>query len=302
MVHRLIFDQRSAIENGHTDLKSVQHLVSVQKLRIERQYLQYLDEAIPIQRCAKRVGQLLTAGFDAILLHGDSQFDVNTDLQTDIRETYVQLLSHLPTEPAVAKIPMAYPYLRSYRLLQSCLMVCESAVALDTDPDLTPWAWYARVHHQYENSIFLLMEVYRDPFSPPGERINRVLDHIFGANPSLSPRDRSRKLLQLLAEELNKMTPSCRVRNPQLTVSENGSSSPSDRSGMVRTPEDSGPWSHWQQPEVMYRHGYPHDLPPVSSDDGWWTMPPPQHGIPCGSTAPPHDGYMSPQQHDYYGY
>ena len=94
MVQRLIYEQRSAVDNGHTDLKSAEHLVSVQKSRIERQYLQYLNEAIPIQRCAKRVGQLLTAGFDAILLYGDSQFDVDSDLQTEIRETYVQLPSH----------------------------------------------------------------------------------------------------------------------------------------------------------------------------------------------------------------
>ncbi len=87
MVHRLIVGQRLAIDLGQIDLKNVQHLVNVQKARIERQYLQHLDETIPIQRCAKLVGRLFTARFDAILLHRHSQFDVNTEVQTDIRET-----------------------------------------------------------------------------------------------------------------------------------------------------------------------------------------------------------------------
>lgn len=92
-VHRLVCEQRSAIAKGQTDLKTAQHRVSAAILRFERQYLQHLDEAIPIQRCAKLGGQLCTARFDAILLHKHSQFDLNTDLQPDIREKYVHLLS-----------------------------------------------------------------------------------------------------------------------------------------------------------------------------------------------------------------
>ena len=86
MVHRFILEQRSAIDLGHTDLDFVQHRVSRHKKRIESEYLQYLDETILIQRCAKLVGQLLTAKFDAILLHRHSPFDMNTELQADVRE------------------------------------------------------------------------------------------------------------------------------------------------------------------------------------------------------------------------
>ena len=88
MIDRLISRQRSALERGQTDLKTIQHMVSVQKMRIERQYLQYLDECIPIQRCAKLVVRLFTARFDAILLHSYSQINVN-ELQANIREPYV---------------------------------------------------------------------------------------------------------------------------------------------------------------------------------------------------------------------
>ena len=87
MVHRLILGQRQALDLGQTDLKTVQHLVNGEKTRIEHQYLQYLDDAIPIQRCAKLVGRLFTARFDGILLRRHSQFDVNTDLHGSERET-----------------------------------------------------------------------------------------------------------------------------------------------------------------------------------------------------------------------
>ena len=39
---------------------------------------------------------------------------------------------------------------RSDRLNQSCLAICECAAVFDTDPEPSPWAWYARAHHQYE--------------------------------------------------------------------------------------------------------------------------------------------------------
>lgn len=103
MVHRYIIGQNSSIEHGQTDLKTVRHLVSVQRMRIERQYLQYLDDSIPIQRCAKFVLQLLTARFDAILLQASSRFDVKMESQTDIQETYVHLLS---IDPATAYFPI----------------------------------------------------------------------------------------------------------------------------------------------------------------------------------------------------
>ena len=169
---------------------------------------------------------------------------------------------------------------------------------LDTDPELEPWAWYARAHHQYERSIFLLMEVHRDPLSPYANRINRVLDHVFGVYPNVSSRERSRYLLQLLAEEFNKMMQLRKVKVPQLALSDNGSNSPSDHTGMATTPEDGQTWHHWQ-PEPTYGHGYRRDLPPVS-DSMWWPLPV-QPGVLCDSTVPHHVEYANPT-HDEYCY
>ena len=86
LVNRLIFAHRLPLELGQIDLETVRHMVNIQKMRIERLYLQYLDDTVPIQRCAKLVGRLLTAKFDIILLNRHSPFNVNNDLQGDLRE------------------------------------------------------------------------------------------------------------------------------------------------------------------------------------------------------------------------
>ena len=142
------------------------------------------------------------------------------------------------------------------------------------------------------------MEIYRNPLNPYADRINLVLDHVFGNGPNMGSRERSRNLLQLLVDEFDKLMQLRKVKVPQLAVSENGSSSPNDHAGMVSTPEDGQQWNQWQ-PEVMYGHRYGRDLPPVS-DSMWWPMPVP-HGMLCGSTVPQHDEYVN-AQHEDYGY
>ena len=142
------------------------------------------------------------------------------------------------------------------------------------------------------------MEVHRDPSSPYANRINRVLDHVFGAAPNLGSRERSRHLLQLLFEEVNKMMQLRKVKIPQLAVSENGSCSPNDHSSMAITPEDGQPWSQWQ-PEPLYgAHGYRRDLPPVTTDSTWWPIPM-QPGVLCEPTISHHDDYAHPTHEDY---
>ena len=139
------------------------------------------------------------------------------------------------------------------------------------------------------------MELHRDPLTPYAERIGRVLDHIFGAAPPhTDSRERSRSLLQLLVDEFDKLIQLRKVRIPQLAISDNGSTSSTDHSGMVSTPEDGQQWSQWPQPEPIYAPTFNRrDLPPVS-DGVWWPIPA-QQGILCGSTdayvGTPHDDY-----------
>ena len=88
MVIRLIHAQQRAIERGQTDLMTARALIEEQEIRIERKYLRYFDENIPIQRCAKLVGRFFAARFDKMLLAQYWQPDVKNEFHTDIREVY----------------------------------------------------------------------------------------------------------------------------------------------------------------------------------------------------------------------
>ena len=138
------------------------------------------------------------------------------------------------------------------------------------------------------------MEIYRDPITLHADRINHVLDHVFGASPHLSAKERSRNILQLLADELNKMAQYRKINHAQLTASDTGSSSGDDRPGMIKQ-EDTEQWTQWQ-PDMMYGPGYRPEIPAVS-DDVWWPIPA-QPGNLCDSAAPPYAGYAAP----HYGY
>ena len=87
LVHRLILRKRKEIENGITDLHSVRRLMGKHKAKIERNYLNNLDESIPIQRCAKVVGRLLTSRFDVTLLSGYLQEDDVASFDPEIHDT-----------------------------------------------------------------------------------------------------------------------------------------------------------------------------------------------------------------------
>ena len=94
MVIRLIKAQQRAIERGQTDLMTARALIEEQEIRIERTYLRYLNENIPIQRCAKLVGRFFAASFDTMLLARYWQPDVKNEFHIDIREKYVHSSSN----------------------------------------------------------------------------------------------------------------------------------------------------------------------------------------------------------------
>lgn len=87
LVHRLIFEKTKEVENNMTDIDSVRRLVDRKKAAIEENYLNHLDETIPIQHYAKVVGRLLTSVFNAMLLPGQLQDEDVTSSQREIQDT-----------------------------------------------------------------------------------------------------------------------------------------------------------------------------------------------------------------------
>ncbi|KAI9722031.1 MAG: hypothetical protein M1812_001991 [Candelaria pacifica] len=173
-MHRQILHYQDEIGAGRASLSYVAQSVDEGKRRIEDIYLKHIDERVPVQRCAKLVGKLLLARFDLILFH-----------------------EHLPKTGRSA----SHLQLRD-RLVRSSLEIVESAAALETDPDLAPWAWYAGAYQQYHSLIFLLIELYQTPDLEEADRICAIADYVFGSSSGVSAGQRSGEILRVLKEKL----------------------------------------------------------------------------------------------------
>lgn len=88
-VHRLILRQSAAEKKGLTDFKSIKLLINNRKKDTEQRYLVHLDDNIPLQRCGKLAGRLLTARFDNMLLNQHLREDPYSKTQINIRRRYV---------------------------------------------------------------------------------------------------------------------------------------------------------------------------------------------------------------------
>lgn len=60
----------------------------------------------------------------------------------------------------------------------------EDAIALETTPELQPWAWYASSFSLYHIALLLLVEVWTYPMRREADRIWRCLDFIFETQPT----------------------------------------------------------------------------------------------------------------------
>ncbi|KAL2036736.1 hypothetical protein N7G274_010531 [Stereocaulon virgatum] len=238
LVYRSIFKKRVQIDNQKIDLKSVRRWVDKRKAYIEEKYLNHLDESIPLQHCAKVVGRLLTAKFNAMLLRRHLWEDNVTAPQHELQDT----------------------------LVQSSLIVCESAVKLDASPYLAPWSWYAGAFQRYHTSVFLLIEIYRNPQMQRADRVEAVLDHVFGA-PTVSSRERNHEILRILATKLDEhllhnldsVKPT--LQGPTITM-ENG---PAPEFTMVDPHQRIDEW----QQQMYYNQHYMQEMTPTTNDE-WW--------------------------------
>ena len=152
--------------------------------------------------------------------------------------------------------------------MHSSLIVCESAAKLDTSPYLAPWSWYAGAYQRYHTSVFLLIEVYRNPQMQRADRVEAVLDHVFGA-PNVSSRERNREILRILATKLDEHLlhnfESVEPTLQGLTVNmENG---PTPAFTMIDPQQRIDEW----QSEVYYNQDYMQEMIPATNDE-WWSF------------------------------
>jgi len=75
-------------------------------------------------------------------------------------------------------------------------------VTVETDPELSQWAWYAGAYQQYHSMLFPLAALHQTPDLPEADRIMAMADHVFGPSPTTSPRERSQTILRAIKENM----------------------------------------------------------------------------------------------------
>lgn len=63
--------------------------------------------------------------------------------------------------------------------LSTALQLAEDGMELDIAPDLQAWRWYTGAYHQYQSTLFLLVDVIVHPRCEEADRIWRCLDYVF---------------------------------------------------------------------------------------------------------------------------
>ncbi|KAF1957568.1 hypothetical protein CC80DRAFT_592812 [Byssothecium circinans] len=176
-IHRLIFRGRIEIDRKTLTLHDLRQRVERRKTHIRNTYLQYLDETIPIQRYAGLVAIVLMSRCDSMLLY-----------------------RHLPQATPCPRSD-SENRLRDV-LLTAALTTLEIGATLDTHPPLSAWAWYSTTYQQYHAVLLLLTELYRTPDLDRKERMQTIIDHIFGHCYGVGVRERCSDLLWTVKENL----------------------------------------------------------------------------------------------------
>jgi hypothetical protein len=87
-------------------------------------------------------------------------------------------------------------------LIEAGVNQMENAIALETKPELAPWAWYKGAFNQYHSALLLLVEVYAYPMRKDAARIWKCLDYIFDIPSHLSPKQKAELVITDLRDRM----------------------------------------------------------------------------------------------------
>jgi hypothetical protein len=166
---RTIWIDRPRIERRKITLTAVLSKIETFRTNMAAKYDRLMDDRIPLQKCAKIVKALLLSRLHVMVLH----------------PYHNSVVSPMPDR--LRKIMIA-----------SGTTALETAVALETLPEVRNWAWYAGAYQQYHAAFLLLMEVYVYPNLKEGDRIWACLDWIFECDPTENRGLKARKVLSEL--------------------------------------------------------------------------------------------------------
>ncbi|KAI6713687.1 fungal specific transcription factor domain-containing protein, partial [Diplocarpon mali] len=166
---RTIWIDRPRIERRKISLTAVLSKIETFRRNMAAKYDHLIDDRVPLQRCAKLVKALLMSRLQIMVLH----------------RYHNSVVAPMPDR------------LRNI-LLSAGTVTLETAVTLETRPELRPWSWYGGAYQQYHIAFLLLMEVYIYPQRKEAERIWNCLDYIFETDTTETRREKGKRILQEL--------------------------------------------------------------------------------------------------------
>ncbi|KAG4432206.1 hypothetical protein IFR05_012305 [Cadophora sp. M221] len=169
---RTIWIDRPRIERRKISLTAVLSKIETFRANMAAKYDHLIDDKIPLQKCAKLVKALLMSRLHIMVLHR---------YHNSVSAPMPDRLRHI--------------------MLAAGTTTLETAVALETIPDLRPWSWYVGAYQQYHTAFLLLMEIYVYPQRKEADRIWTCLDYIFETEASLPRREKGKKILMELQQK-----------------------------------------------------------------------------------------------------
>lgn len=160
-------------------------LVKIQKFRLslESRYLPMLDDSIPFHVLSRHI---IALGVNSLFIQV-------------LHRYFLHITKRMPD--------------RLLQILIECgLAQMENAIALETKPELAPWAWYKGAFNQYHSALLLMVEVYAYPMRKDAARIWKCLDFIFDIPPHLSPKQKAELVITDLRDRMEIFHQMRRVR------------------------------------------------------------------------------------------
>lgn len=169
---RTIWVDRQRVERRKLSLTALLGKIETFRKNMAAKYDHLIDERIPVEKAGKLIKSLMMSRFMVMVLHRYHN-------------------------SAAAPMPDRLKEL----LITNGTNSLECAIALETEPDLRPWAWYCGAYQQYHTAFLLLIEIYLYPNRKEADRIWKCLDYIFETEQSLPREEKGRIILTQMKEK-----------------------------------------------------------------------------------------------------
>jgi len=139
---RTIWVDRTRLERRKVTLTAVLSKIETFKANMAARYDHLMDDRIPVQKCARVVKALLLSRLLTMVLH----------------RYHNSVASPMPDR------------LRKL-MISGGIITLETAITLETSPDLRSWTWYSGALQQYHTAVLFLMEIVIYPDRKEAARI-----------------------------------------------------------------------------------------------------------------------------------